>query len=153
VVTDPNTSSSFILFELAGTAYAIRSELVQQMEMVEQITPVPNSTCFVDGVVFVRGQVVPVVNLRARFGFERIPNDLKSRLMIVSAAGRVVGLVVDSAREFITLSADSINPPPEAISTSSGRYLAGIATAGDKLVLILDVVEVLKFQDHDALTP
>jgi purine-binding chemotaxis protein CheW len=143
-------SRTFILFELAGTAYAVPSQSVQQMEMVEQITPVPNSPPFVDGVVFVRGQVVPVVNLRARFGFERAPLDMKTRLMVVAHSDRSVGLLVDSAREFITLPDDAIKPTPDAITTLSGRYLAGIANVDQRLVLILDVAEVLNFQDTTA---
>jgi purine-binding chemotaxis protein CheW len=117
------------------------------MEMVEQITPVPNAPAFVDGVAFARGQVVPVVNLRARFGFPRIPSDLKTRLMVVVHQGRTIGLLVDSAREFVTLADDAIAPPPEAVSGLSGKYLAGIATVGDRIVLILQVDEVIKFQD------
>ena len=144
---ESGSSRTFILFELAGTAYAVPSQAVQQMEMVEQITPVPNSPPFVDGVVFVRGQVVPVVNLRARFNFERAPLDIKTRLMVVSHSDRSVGLLVDSAREFITLQDDAIKPTPDAVTTLSGRYLAGIASVDQRLVLILDIPEVLNFQD------
>ena len=149
---ESGSSRSFILFELAGTAYAVPSQAVQQMEMVEQITPVPNSPPFVDGVVFVRGQVVPVVNLRARFNFERAPRDIKTRLMVVAHSDRFVGLLVDSAREFITLQDDAIKPTPDAITTLSGRYLAGIANVDERLVLILDVAEVLNFQDATTAT-
>lgn len=144
-------TTPFVLFELASTTYAVSSEFVQQMEMVEHVTPVPDAPAYVDGVVFVRGQVVPVVNLRARFGFERAPYDLKTRLMVVARQGRTVGLLVDSAREFITLSAETINPPPEAITGLSGKYLAGIANVADRLVLILNIDEILMFQDLPGL--
>src|SRR4029079_13840212 len=70
------TMETFILFTVAGTTYGIRSSDVQHMQMVEQETRVHNRAAFVGGVVFSRGQVVPVVNLRARFGFERAPYDL-----------------------------------------------------------------------------
>ncbi|HEX4346730.1 MAG TPA: chemotaxis protein CheW, partial [Vicinamibacterales bacterium] len=82
---------SFIVFTVAQTAYALRSRDVQHMEMVEGMTRVPNAAPFVDGVVFSRGQVVPAVNLRARFGFERAPYDLRTRLIVVRAADRTVG--------------------------------------------------------------
>ena len=140
-------SAPFIFFELADTTYALPTAVVQQMEMVEHITPVPNAPAFVDGVVFARGQVVPVVNLRARFGFSRIGCDSKTRLIVVGLEGRTVGLLVDSAREFITLAPDAIKPPPEAMTGLSGKYLAGIATVGERVVLILEVNEVLNFQD------
>jgi purine-binding chemotaxis protein CheW len=141
------TSNSFILFELLGTKYAVDSRVVQHMEMVERITPVPNAPPFVDGVVFARGQVVPAVNLRARFGFPRLPYDLKTRLLVVADRGRTVGLIVDTAREFLAIPASSIQPPPEAICGLSGKYLDGIATVDDQLLLILDVSEILNFTD------
>jgi len=146
-MADSQTDRPFVLFELAGTAYAVASEAVQQMEMVEHITPVPDAPSFVDGVVFVRGQVVPVVNLRARFGFPKVVCDLKTRLMVVARNSRTIGLLVDSAREFITISSESISPPPEAVTGLSGKYLAGIANIGDRLVLILDVDEMLAFEE------
>jgi len=138
---------SFILFQLAGTTYAVPSAVVQQIEMIDQITPVPNAPAFVDGVVFARGQVVPVINLRARFGFERAACDAKTRLIVIAHEGRTIGLLVDAANEFASLPADAIKPPPEAITGLSGKYLSGIATSGDRLILILQVGEVLEFQN------
>ena len=76
------TTHTYILFSLAGTTYALRSEQVLHMEMLEHVTPVPNAPAFVEGVVFSRGQVVPVINLRARFGFERIDSTLRTRLLV-----------------------------------------------------------------------
>ena len=80
--------------------------------MVEQVTPVPNAPPFVEGVVFSRGQVVPVINLRVRFGFERNGRDLRTRLLVVEAGGRDVGLLADEAREFVTI-ADARDPSAE----------------------------------------
>ena len=140
-------STPFILFELSGTTYAVPAGVVQQMEMVERITPVPNAPPFVDGVVFARGQVVPALNLRVRFGFERVPYDLRTRLAVLAEGGRTVGLIVDSAREFLTIPTPSIQPPPDAVSGLSGKYLAGIANVDDRLILILEVGEVLNFSD------
>jgi purine-binding chemotaxis protein CheW len=137
------TSEPYILFELAGTPYAVLSSVVQRMEMIEQVTPVPNAPAFVDGVVFSRGRVVPAVNLRRRFGFDRVPYDLKTRLIVVTHADRAVGLIVDSAREFVTIPAEAIQPPPDGLAGTSGNYLSGIATVADRVILILNVSEVL----------
>ena len=137
------TAEPYVLFELAGTAYAVHSAVVQRMEMVEHVTPVPNAPPYVDGVVFSRGRVVPAINLRSRFGFDRAPYDLKTRLIVVTHAERVVGLIVDSAREFVTIAADVIQPPPDGLAGTSGNYLCGIATVADRVILILDVVGVL----------
>ena len=148
MTTTPNDSNSYVLFELAGATYALPSRQIQQLEMVTAPTPVPNAPPFVDGVVSVRGQVIPVVSLRARFGFPRIEHDLRSRLVIVRAYGRTVGLIVDSAREFANVAPDDIKPLPEGIGGTSGRYLRGIAQKGERLLLIVDVRELLETGDQ-----
>jgi purine-binding chemotaxis protein CheW len=135
---------AYILFMVAGTTYALRSDEVRHMEMVEQITPVPQAHEYLEGVAFSRGQIVPVLSLRARFGFERIPFDLQTRLLVVQATGRWVSLVVDSAREFMRIPASAIQPPPTAISAPSGNCVQSVANLGGRLVLILDVARVLE---------
>lgn len=137
------TSEPYILFELVGTAYALPSAVVQRMEMIEHVTPVPNAPPFLDGVVFSRGRVVPAVNLRIRFGFARAEYDLKTRLIVVAHADRVVGLIVDSAREFVTIPVEAIQQPPDGLAGTSGNYLSGIATVADRVILILDVSALL----------
>jgi purine-binding chemotaxis protein CheW len=138
---------SFILFELAGTTYALRSADIQQLEMVERVTPVPNAPAYVDGVVSVRGQVIPALNLRARFGFARKEADLRTRLVVVRAGERSVGLVVDSAREFAAISTEMIQPPPAGVAGLSGEYLEGTAQIGDRLVLLLDVKQLIEMPE------
>ncbi len=137
-------SATYILFSVAGTTYSVRSDHVLHIEMIEHVTSVPNSPPFVEGVVFSRGQVLPVVNLRARFGFERIPVDLRTRLVVVETDGRRIGLMVDEAREFIAIPDSAIRPPGEAITGLSGNYLDGVATLGDRIVLLLKVREVIE---------
>ena len=143
MATAASGSDSYVLFELAGATYALRSDDVVQLEMVHAPTPVPNAPDFVDGVVSVRGQVIPAVSLRARFGFARAAHDLRSRLVVVRAVGRTVGLIVDSAREFASIPPDAVRPLPEGIGGMSGRYLRGVAQQGDRLVLVVDVPELL----------
>jgi purine-binding chemotaxis protein CheW len=137
---------SYVLCELAGATYAVRSEDIQQLEMVTSPTPVPNAPGHVDGVVSVRGQVIPAMNLRARFGFPRQSHDLRSRLIVVRAAGRTVGLVVDSAREFASIPDDEIKPLPEGVGGLSGQYLRGIAHSGERLLLVVDVPRLLALE-------
>jgi chemotaxis signal transduction protein len=136
-------SETYVLFELAGTTYGLRTRDVQHMEMLEQITPVPNASPAVEGIVFSRGQVIPVVNLRVRFGLPREPHNMRSRLIVVQTQQRLVGLIVDAAREFSAIPDEAIRPIQEAISGMDGNYLKGIATMGERLVLLLDLETTL----------
>jgi purine-binding chemotaxis protein CheW len=138
-----SAAGAYILFSVAGTTYAVSSQQVRHMEMVEQVTSVPNAAPFVEGVVFSRGRVVPVVNLRVRFGFERVPRDLRSRLLVVDVAGRLIGLLADDAREFVKIPDASIQPPSDAIAGLSGNYLDGVATLGGRIVLVLNLTHLL----------
>jgi purine-binding chemotaxis protein CheW len=137
-------NESYILFELGGSTYGLSSREVQHMEMLQHITPVPNAPPFVEGVVYSRGQVIPAVNLRRRFGLAPQGATLRSRLIVVQAGQRRVGLIVDSAREFRTISAESILSPEEAVAGISGKYLQGIVPMGERLVFLLNVSELLR---------
>ena len=140
-------TDTYIVFSVADTFYALRSADVQHVDMIEQVTRVPNAAPYVDGVVFSRGQVVPAVNLRCRFGFERAPYDVRTRLIVVQTGGRSVGLVVDEGREFIRLPPAAIQPPQEAIAGVSGSYVQGIASIGGRLILVLRLDQLLNFAE------
>ena len=144
-------TDNFILFELAGTTYAVASNFVQQVLMIEHITPVPNAVPVVEGVVQARGRVIPALNLRVRFGFERVAFDIRSRLIVVNVEGRVVGLLVDTAREFLTIPVSSIEPPPENIKGLTGKYLEGVASLKGRLILVLKLDQVIDVGEAEAL--
>jgi purine-binding chemotaxis protein CheW len=86
---------------------------------------------------------VPAINLRTRFGFQRQPFDLRSRLIVVSVEDRHVGLLVDEAREFIAIDAEAMQPAPETMTGLSGQYIEHIATVADRMIFILNVSELL----------
>lgn len=141
--TTSGESTTYILFTVAGTTYGARSRQVRHIEMVDDVTPVPNAPAHVEGVVFSRGQVVPVVNLRVRFGFDRGTRDMRSRLLVVETTGRIVGLLAESAREFIAIPDNAVRPPGASLTGISGNYIAGVATIGDRIVLIVDLDDVV----------
>jgi chemotaxis signal transduction protein len=140
-------ADSYVLCELAGAIYAVRSDDIEHLEMVGHLTPVPNAPPFVDGVTSVRGRVLPVINLRAKFGFERHDVNLRTRLIVVRSSGRSVGLLVDTAREFASIPEASVQPPPDGLADTSTRYLRGMAHLGERLVLVLDIEELIRVGD------
>ena len=145
-------AENYILFTVAGTSYALPSQDVAHVEMVDQVTRVPNAPNFVDGVVFSRGQVVPAINMRARFGFERAPLDMSSRLLVVQNKGRSVGLLVDACREFLNVPEASIHPPGEALAGLSAQYVDGVASVGDRLIVVLGLDRLLGSTEHAVST-
>src|SRR5688572_32485873 len=144
-------AETYVLFELAKAIYAIPSASVQHIEMLEHVTLVPNAHRAIDGVVFSRGQVIPALNLRVRFGFPREERNLRTRVIFAQVQQRTVGLIVDSAREFKKISADKIRPIEQALTGISGNYLKGLTTLNDRLVLILDLEAVLNLDKDEAL--
>jgi len=147
------TADNYILFMVAGTSYALPSQDVAHVEMVDHVTRVPNAPAFVDGVVFSRGQVVPAINMRARFGFDRAPLDVASRLLVVQSKGRSVGLLVDACREFLTVPQSALHPPGEALAGLSAQYVDGVASVGDRLIVVLGLDRLLGSTEHAVSTP
>lgn len=142
----------FILFRVAGTTYAVRSSQVQSVEMIETLTHVPNTPEFVEGIVNVKGQVVPVINLRRRFHFDLIPYDLRSRLVVTYLERRTIALAVDEAREFVRLDTNAILPPPETLAGPQVRYLEGVIPQENGLVLVIRLQELFNFEEKQALS-
>lgn len=145
-----NPTDTYILFELAGAAYGIRSKDVLHIDLLEHITPVPNAAACVDGVVFSRGQVIPAMNLRTRFGFPREAATPRTRLIFIKTEQRTVALIVDSAREFRPIPSTAIRPIEETLTGVHGNYVNAVATVGERLVLLLDIAAVLNLSDSDA---
>lgn len=136
-----------MLFELADSIYGIPSHSVMHIEMFEHVTLVPNANPAIDGVVFSRGQVIPALNLRTRFGFPKKETSLRTRIIFTTVHDRTVGLIVDSAREFQNLPANSIRPIEETLTGINGNYLKAVTKVGERLVLLLDLKAVLNVDD------
>lgn len=143
-------SEPYILFELAGALYGLRSAEVRHLELLEHLTPVPDAAPAVDGIVFSRGQVVPVLNLRARFGLPRAEPTSRTRLLFLQLPQRLVALLVDAAREFHRIPTRDIKPVHETLQGIPGNYVRGIANVRQRTVLLLDLPTILA-RDEAAL--
>ena len=138
----------YVLFDLEGTTYGVSSDDVRHIEMLEHVTLVPNANPAIDGVVFSRGQVIPALNLRTRFGFSRQAPSLRTRIVFVQVGQRLVGLIVDSAREFLRIPRDAIRTIEQTLTGISGNYLTAVAQVGDRLILLLNLNAVLDVDQY-----
>ena len=133
-----------IVFKLGSEEYGIEVEKVQTIERMMPITRVPKTYSFIKGVINLRGVVIPVIDLRGRFGIEEAEQTDQSRVIIVSVNEMEVGFIVDSANDVIDLNRDSIDTPPDVVGGIKAKYLDGVAKIGEeRLLIMLNLSEVL----------
>lgn len=118
---------------------------------MQPITQVPNGPEFVEGVTNLRGRVIPVLDLRQRFGLEATPPTRRSRIVVAELNQHTVGLVVDGVSEVLRVRGDIVEPPSSLVTTGDTTFLRGVAKLTDRLVLLLDLSRVLSGQEVDDL--
>lgn len=136
-------SELHVLFTVGEATYTLPASLVVQMESFAGATPVPGAAHHVAGLVQIRGAVVPVVDLRRRFGLPPIEHGLDARVVVVERGGRRVALLADSAREIARIDDGAFAPPPDEITTQSARFVKAVAQIGPRLVLLVDCDRVI----------
>lgn len=141
---------SLACFSLGDDLYAADIMRIREIIRPQKLAHLPKAPSFVDGVINLRGKVIPVIDMRKRF-------DLPARegggekLLIVSAAKRNVGLVVDEVTEIITAPVRDIKPPPDVLKGVGSRYLIGVCLANDSMVMLLNIDKILNDDEAAAL--
>jgi len=138
-----------VVFTLTGAEYALPFDSVLQMESYTGATLVPGAPAYVDGIVTVRGMVVPVLDLRTRFGLPRTELTLDTRIVVTESVGRVVALRVDSAREVLKLDVEKHQPAPSIVSERSSGLVNAVHPLGKRLLLLIDLPKLLGENSHD----
>ena len=132
-----------VAFRVGAAEYVVPAAEVLHLESYESATHVPGAPVFVAGLVQVRGRLVPVVDLRVRFGLPPIEHSLDRRIIVVQVGARVAGLLVDSSREVLRLDDERFEKPPEMIGQQAAGYVRAVATVAKRLVLLIDVPRVI----------
>ena len=127
--------------------YGIPIALVREIVRVPDITAVPNTQEYVEGVINLRGKIVSVMDLRKRFGESIVENNKKNRIVVVEFESRTVGLIVNSASEVLKVSSSEIAPPSSVFIDGEVDYVTGVAKLGERLIILLDLNKVLKTGD------
>ena len=141
-------SALYVVFKVAGADYALAAGQVVQMETFTGATPVPAAAPWVAGLVQVRGRVVPVVDLRARFGLPPIERTLDTRVVVGQLGERIVGLVADSAREVLKVEEDRFQPPPPMVAEQARGFVKAVAQVGARLLMLLDFDKIVGEEPH-----
>lgn len=136
-----------IVFKLKDDYYGVPVDQVESIERWEQITRVPNAPSFIKGVMNLRGEILPIIDLQARFEVGEANKTEESRLVVVQNQDLKVGLIVDEASDVVDLDEDRIDPAPETALANHSTYIYGVAKHTDHLLILLDLEKVLR-QDH-----
>ena len=132
-----------VTFRVGSAEYAVNAEHVLHLESFTEATHVPGAPAFVAGLVQVRGKLVPVVDLRTRFGLGAVERTLDNRVIVVKVGTRVAGLLVDSAREVVRLDEASFEPPPDLLDNQASGFVKAVATQAKRLLLVVDVPRLI----------
>ena len=139
-----------VLFKVGGAEYVLAAEDVLHMESFGGATKVPGTPEHVAGIMQVRGRVVPVIDLRVRFGLEPQPPTLDSRVVVVQRGPRAVALLADSAREVVRLEPGSFHVPPEIVVESGSGFVKSVTHAGNRLLMLLDLPRLMAEDAEDS---
>lgn len=131
-----------VVFNLADETFGVPIEQVREIIRFTSVTAMPKAPASVLGVINLRGRVIPVFNLRERFGFGRAEVDSATRIIVSEVGDQTTGFVVDSVTEVLRLDDSSIEPPPASAAGVQGSFIRGIGKVGDRLVILLDLDKV-----------
>lgn len=134
----------FVTFTLNDEEYAVDILKVQEINRITDITAVPNSPDYVEGVVNLRGKVIPVINLRKKFGFEERPTDDSSRIIIMEIQGITNGVIVDSVSEVLRIPSSKVESAPPMSSDSTNIFIKGLAKLDNRLIILLDTDKLIE---------
>lgn len=141
-------ASEFLTFRLGAESYGIEILKVQEIRGYETPTAIANAPAFIKGVINLRGVIVPILDLRIKFRLSEAKYDDFTVVIILNIAGRVVGVVVDSVSDVLTLSSDAIRPTPEfASATFDTKYITGLGTVDEQMIILLDIEKLMTGAD------
>lgn len=132
-----------VSFRLANEEYGIEITKVQEIILVGEITKVPQTPKYIKGLINLRSTVIPIVDLRLRFGMPEDAVGDETRIMVMNVGGKTIGIIVDAVSEVLRISRDQIAPPPPTVSCQGREYLTGLAKLEKRLLILLDVERIL----------
>ncbi len=140
-----------VTFKVGDEEFSVSILKVQEIIRMSEITKVPKSPDFVEGVINLRGRVIPVIDLRKRFGLALVERGNEARTIVVDCAGKVVGLIVDSVTEVLRIPSSTIEPPPDIVGGVDSEYIDGVGKLESRLLILLNLDKVLTLNEQEAL--
>ena len=140
-----------VTFSIGEEEFGVDILKVQEIIRTMEITKVPRAQDFVEGVINLRGKVIPIIDLRRRFGLDSKPHDKHTRIIVIEINNMIVGFVVDSVSEVLRIPAGTVEPPPPVVAGVESEYISGVGKLQDRLLILLDLDKLLSGEDMEAL--
>ncbi len=140
----------FVGFRLDGEEYAIAITKIREIILMKPITRLPRVHESIEGLINLRGSVIPIINLRKRFGMPPRPLDDETRTIVVTVHEKIVGCIVDEVTQVIRITSDQIQPVPVSMAALTRRFISGLARLDDRLLIILDTDRLFATDELDA---
>jgi len=144
-------SEQLVVMEIAGESYGVDIGAVNTIIRMQEVTRIPRTPAFVEGVINLRGSIVPVIDLRKRFGLAVAEISKASRIVVVEASGQMIGMIVDAVVETLRLSSSAIEPPSPVVVSVDAQYVRGVGKKDDRLVILLELDRVLTCSEMETL--
>jgi purine-binding chemotaxis protein CheW len=132
-----------VSFNIGDEEFGVDILQVQEINRMLEVTRVPNAPEYVDGVINLRGKVIPIIDLRRRFGMPRKEHDKHTRIVVVELSGKVVGFVVDAVKEVLRIPRSVTEPPPSIAGSVNEEYITGVGKLDDRLLILLDIGKIV----------
>ncbi len=140
-----------VSFMLGNEEFGVDILCVQEINRMLQITKVPNSPEFVNGVINLRGKVIPVIDLRQRLGMPRREHDKNTRIVVVEVNNKTIGFIVDAVREVLRIPADITEAPPEITAGVNSEYIKSVGKLEERLLILIDLEKILSEKEESEL--
>ena len=150
-VATETEEEQLVVFELSQESYGVDIGTVNTIIRMQRITHVPRAPTFVEGVINLRGSIIPVIDLRKRFELAAFEETKASRIVVVETAAGLIGLVVDAVTETLSLARDASEPPSSIVTTADSHYLRGVAKLDDRLIILLDLERIFGESESEEL--
>jgi purine-binding chemotaxis protein CheW len=141
-----------VTFSIGEEEFGVEILKVQEINRMMEITRVPKAPDFVEGVINLRGRVIPVIDLRKRFGLESKVHDKDTRIIVIEINKMIVGFVVDAVSEVLRIPADTVEPPPPVVAGLDSEYISGVGKLEGRLLILLDLDRLLTRQEKSQLS-
>lgn len=137
-----------VTFSIGNEEYAVDILYVQEINRMIQITKVPNSPDFVEGVINLRGRVIPVIDLRTRLGMVKKEHDQNTRIIVIEVQGNTLGFIVDAVKEVLRIPSGITEIPPELTSGVDSEYIKSVGKLEDRLLILIDLEKIFAQPDQ-----